>query len=205
MTSTDTNTNVKTNDDKIQLLNDSWYKIYKLPDYLECTATNFESLLQLKPEIQGTIAPFGKEVTVPRFLATYGHNYKFSGSDHKSEPLNDAYLQSLLDYTNKIQSDFKYNGILVNWYMDGTQYIGPHSDDTTKLVSDAPIYSFSFGATRDFVIYHKLTKDKTVFTLTHNTVFIMGGQMQTYYTHTLPKRLKCKDVRINVTIRTFKE
>ena len=56
--------------------------------------------------------------------------------------------------------DPRLNELLVNWYRDGSDYIGPHSDDERELVKGAGIYCISYGATRDFVLCKK--KDKKV-------------------------------------------
>ena len=73
----------------------------------------------------------------------------------KSQELTDN-LKLLLDYINKkFNSDF--NGILVNKYLKGTDYIGRHSDDETGL-SNVGVLAISFGAVRKFRIRDKETK-----------------------------------------------
>ncbi len=193
-----------TSEQKIQLNETSWITISKLPEELQLK--DFESLYKLIPTEQATVTIYGKQHKVPRFLKTYGHGYKFSNEEHKAEELTDPFLIKLLEYTNKAENyKFKYNGELVNWYRDGNDYIGEHSDNEKDLVQGAPIYSFSFGATRDFIIKSKKDDQKIVLPLEDNTLLIMGGETQKYYKHSVPKRLKCKKARINVTIRAFKE
>lgn len=95
--------------------------------------------------------------------------------------------------------------MVINWYMDGTNHIGAHADDENQLVPDSSIYSFSFGATRDFVVTSKRDKTfKLVLPLEHNACIVMGGSMQKYYKHAVPKRLRVKEPRINVTMRLYK-
>lgn len=99
----------------------------------------------------------------------------------------------------------EYQQLLINWYQDGDHYIGPHSDDESQLVKNSAIYSFSFGQTRDFVIKSKELDYKMVLELTNNSLIIMGGEIQKYYTHQVPKRSikKCPNRRINITSRLF--
>ena len=57
-------------------------------------------------------------------------------------------MESLLDIINKtLHSDF--NGILVNKYMNGNDYIGAHSDDESGL-DKVGVVSISYGAERIF-------------------------------------------------------
>lgn len=188
---------------KLNLTEKSWIKIYTLPK--ECQLTDFESLWNLIPSERATITVFGKQHKVPRFLKAYGQDYHFSNENHTAEPIKDPFLLKLLHHVWMEEKNTSANGILVNWYRDGNDYIGPHSDDEKTLIPGAPIYSFSFGAERDFVLKNKKTKECFVFKLKDNTVCIMGGDCQKEFTHTIPKRLKCKERRINVTIREFTE
>jgi alkylated DNA repair dioxygenase AlkB len=179
----------------------SWYEHSILPK--EYQIEDFESLWSLCPTTRSIVTVFGKQHFAPRFLKTYGHNYRFSGEDHKSEPITDSYLQKLLDYVKSLNPSYEHNGILVNWYADGEDHIGPHSDDERSLVPGANIYSFSFGATRDFVIKAKQGDQRIVLPLENNSMLVMGGEMQKHYTHGVPVRKKCKERRVNVTIRAF--
>ena len=96
------------------------------------------------------------------------------------------------------------NGILVNWYKDGEDYIGWHSDDESQIDQNAPIYTISLGDTRTFKIREKKDKKKvTNYELEDNDYLIMGGEFQKNYQHHLPKRKKCKNSRISITIRKF--
>jgi len=91
----------------------------------------------------------------------------------------------------------------VNWYQDGTHYMGAHSDDERDLSPQAAIYSFSFGATRTFRIINKATSEKTDLLLKHGSLLVMGGAMQQEFKHALPATKKCKASRVNFTIRSF--
>lgn len=173
-----------------------------LPDDIACTDEIFNRLLSRRPQEHGKVRVFDKEYNVPRYIMNYGMDYFFSGLSHKSDDDMDEYLARLLSWVCK-HSGKEYNQMLVNWYMDGRDHIGPHSDDERQLVPDSDIYSFSFGATRDFVVKGKYNDHRSVYEMKNNTLIIMRGCMQKFYKHSVPKRLKVKEPRINVTMRLF--
>lgn len=185
----------------------SWVCIVSLPVNLQCDADTFGGLLKLKPAEHGKVRMYGKLVDVPRYQKTFGHDYKFSGVNNKAaEDVPVGFLSSLLHFVQEQEPNIIYKGMLINWYENGTQYIGPHSDDEKQLMKGATIYSFSFGATCDFMVQSKTnSEERPIFSLQHNTCLKMGWEMQTFYKHSLPKRLKVKDQRINVTIRAYKD
>lgn len=181
--------------------------IPKISKELIIDYNKYNQLWDMKPNELGKIKLFGKEINTPRWLQNYGHDYKFSGSNHGSLPIPEI-LQPLIDWVNNREHEFDYNGILVNWYQDGSHYIGKHSDDESSLVKNSPIYAFSFGTDRDFNIESKPnnndTKEKHKFKLRDNSLIIMGGECQKYYLHSISKSKKILDSRISVTIRAFK-
>ncbi len=102
-----------------------------------------------------------------------------------SKPLSKC-LADLLETTNEIFNT-EFNGILVNKYMDGNDYIGAHSDDESGLDS-VGVVSISYGAERIFRIRDKINKnilfeDNT----THCGILHMGGNFQSLYTHEIPR------------------
>lgn len=131
---------------------------------------------------------------------SYGKSYRFSGINSDVKEIQNPYLIKLLDWVNK-HSGVEYNQILVNWYQDGNDYIGCHADDEKQL-DDYPVCSF--GPTRRFKIHSKDEKYENEFLLGNNSMFIMGNGFQKTMKHSVPKELKVKDRRINVTFRKFK-
>lgn len=165
----------------------------------------FESLWCLHPVDRGTGYIFGKKVEFPRWQQSFGQSYYFTGMTHKAREIEHPYLIKLLHYVN-IHSSQKYNQILINWYQDGNDYIGPHSDDESQLVYGSSIYSFSFGQERDFIVHSKEDKYRQVVPMPNNSLIIMSGDIQKHYKHSVPKRTvkKCSKRRINITCRLFK-
>ena len=84
----------------------------------------------------------------------------------------------------------EFNGVLVNKYMNGSDYISAHSDDETSLDTTIGVVSLSYGAERIFRIRNK--NDKTIVCdepTTHCGILHMGGNFQKVYTHT---RYQCR-------------
>jgi alkylated DNA repair dioxygenase AlkB len=178
--------------------------INEIPKNIQISKTEFEALWNSHPEEYGSGIIFGKEIAFPRWTQSFGKTYKFTGTDHKSVPIDNEFLKKLLKWVNE-DSGCEYNQILINWYKDGNHYIGAHSDSTAQLVPNSSIYSFSFGAKRDFIIESKDKKYKERVVVEHNSLLIMEGEMQKWYKHSVPKQPKIKDKRINITFRLFRE
>lgn len=149
-----------------------------------------------------TIHVFGKECHQQRdigFFSNTSLGYKYSKKLMTSQPLSPAMNELLLNINDKFGTEF--NGILVNTYIDGTQYISAHSDDETGL-DPIGVISLSYGAERKFRIRNKVDK-KIVHeeNTTHCSLLHMGGNFQELYTHEIPIQKKIKETRISFTFR----
>jgi len=137
------------------------------------------------------------------FFSDESVGYKYSGKMEKAQPLTEN-LRLLLNYiNNKFESDF--NGILVNKYRDGNDYISEHSDNE-KEISDKGVISVSYGAVRKFRIRNKITKKIIKNISTENYQIIeMAGNFQKEFLHGIPIEKKVKDERISFTFRKHYE
>ena len=101
---------------------------------------------------------YGKSAIQHRSIGFFSNDsvgYYYSGQLAKSQLLSDN-LSILLDKINT-KFDAKFNGILVNKYINGNDYIGAHSDDETSL-DKCGVVCISHGAVRKFRIKDKKTK-----------------------------------------------
>ena len=105
--------------------------------------------------------------------------------------------------------DVDYDAALVNWYTP-KHSVGKHADNEKQLRADCPIFSFSWGDMRRFLIYAMAGGPciKT-YKLTHGDLLIMGGNLQKTHKHAI-ERVKKRDEdeiekakRINYTIRAI--
>ena len=98
----------------------------------------------------------------------------------------------------------KFNGILINRYKDGNNYIGPHSDNEKNL-DEQGVIAISVGAIRKFRIRDKQTK-KIIIDIPTNSYELMhmGGKFQEEFVHEIPIQKKVKEERYSFTFRKHK-
>jgi alkylated DNA repair dioxygenase AlkB len=163
----------------------------------ECVAY-VEPHLEEQPEI----IVYGKKCKQHRnigFFSDESIGYRYSKKLMHSKPMSPC-MEHLLNVINKTL-DADFNGILVNKYMNGNDYIGAHSDDESGL-DKVGVVSISYGAERIFRIRDKKTKKIICNEVTtHCSVLHMGGDFQKIYTHEIPIQKKVKNSRISFTFR----
>lgn len=153
----------------------------------------------------------GKECRQRRnigFFSDESVGYKYSGQMIPSTKLSDhSILVHIITHVNNIL-ETTFNGILVNSYINGEKYIGPHSDDERGLDKNGKkmVASICYGSTRTFRIRNKSTKS-IVLDYPHETgtLLVMEGEFQKEFTHEIPKQLKIKEERISLTFRHHNE
>jgi alkylated DNA repair dioxygenase AlkB len=141
----------------------------------------------------------------PRLTAYFsdiGVTYAYSGVSHESNPWP-WYLKEVKERVEK-QADGIFNSLLLNYYRNGKDSIGWHSDDERELGKNPIVPSLSFGSERVFQIRHKKTREKKEYLLKHGSLLVMSGTMQHYWQHSVPKTTKVNDPRINLTFRNIK-
>ncbi len=168
---------------------------------------------------QGEIMMFGKKVLEPRLTAWYGDEGKeYTYSGKKQTPL--AWTDTLKGIKNKIETDCEkltppqsrevrdvpynpvFNSVLLNYYRNGQDSMGWHSDDEKELGLNPTIASLNLGESRRFLIRNKADKNlKKEILLTHGSLLIMTDEMQHYWQHAVPKEPKKQQPRINLTFR----
>jgi alkylated DNA repair dioxygenase AlkB len=167
---------------------------------------HLQSLTGHTPWRHDEITVHGRTVPIPRLQAWYNNDnagLTYSGMHLAALTWTDE-LDSIRQRVQQL-SGFDFNGVLVNYYRDGNDSVGWHSDDETEFGIDPIIASVSFGATRDFVLKHKRdTKLKPVkCRLTSGSLLVMGKGVQTNWQHQLPKRKRVTEPRINLTFRNI--
>lgn len=171
-----------------------------------------------RPITPQTGVVYGKSVTFARRFKTYGHNYFFTGQKDVADPVPPEF-QQFLDYAIK-DSGLPYNGILVNWYQDGKEYISAHSDDEKELHPGSSVYSWTYfdpqaNPNSNGRLFRLRSKTEKPLWMTGNyvdiplplqqtTLIVMGGAMQKWWTHEVPKTTKPSPRRINITVRCFR-
>ena len=96
----------------------------------------------------------------------------------------------------------EFNSVLMNWYRNGDDYLNWHADDEKELGLNPVICSVNFGAKRDFILRMNDDNDiKITIPLTHGSLLLMSGELQHFWQHSVPKRKKINEMRINLTFR----
>jgi len=133
------------------------------------------------------------------FFSDESLGYQYKWKFIKSQFLPEG-LKYLLEYINaKFKSDF--NGVLVNYYINGNEYIRKHSDDEKNL-HNIEVIMISYGATRKFRIREKKTNKivKDVL-IKPNNIIQMSGGFQNEFTYEIPVEKKVKDSRYSFIFR----
>lgn len=163
-------------------------------ELLESCITDIEPQLEERPEI----IIFGRKCKQQRnvgFFSNESIGYKYSKKMMESKPLSKSMSDLLIIINTMIGAEF--NGILINKYIDGNDYISPHSDDELFL-DKSGVVSISYGAERIFRIRNKETKEIVCDeTTTPGIILYMGGNFQKLYTHEIPIQKKIKESRIS--------
>ena len=150
------------------------------------------------------IRMWGREIVTKKRIAWYadeGKSYTYSGSTFHPDQWNELLLE-IKKYVEQYIK-FQFNSVLLNEYPNGKVGMGWHSDDERELGTDPIIASLSFGANRDFIFKHKTDKrfENIKIHLKSGSLLLMLGSTQHHWKHSLPKRLKVRESRINLTFR----
>jgi alkylated DNA repair dioxygenase AlkB len=129
-----------------------------------------------------------------------GKSYRYSGLTLQPQP----WTSGLLDLKEKLQQSLaiSFNSVLLNYYRNGSDRVGWHSDDERDLVNHSAIAAISLGATRRFLLRHKIRKDeKFAIELSAGSLLVMQGQTQQYWQHSVPPSKRITQPRISLTFR----
>ena len=159
-----------------------------------------EQLIQETPWRAETIVLYGKRYLQPRLTAWFGEaSYTYSGLT--LAPAAMTPLLNGLRSTVENLTGHRYNSVLLNYYRDGGDSMGMHSDNEPELGPAPAIASLSLGATRTFVLRHKASKRTVKLDLTDGSLLLMAGALQTHWLHGINKTIRALGPRVNLTFR----
>jgi alkylated DNA repair dioxygenase AlkB len=143
-----------------------------------------------------------RHVPLPRLNAWFadaGLKYAYSGLSHAGA----GWLPELEEVKRDVEAaaGTSFNSLLLNFYRDGKDSIGFHTDAEPELGENPAVATVSFGAVREFVLKHKKTKEELKYRLGHGSLLVMGGTSQHHWLHALPKTDEAVGERISLTFR----
>ena len=150
------------------------------------------------------IKMFGKDTTIPRlqcWIGDKGCGYKYSGKKLNRQD----WTEDLTMIRKKIYEELKidFNSVLVNYYRDGRDSMGWHSDDEKELGPLPTIASISLGSERDLVFRNKISKETLSIPQPHGSLILIDGKTQKNWQHSIKKTRKVIGPRINLTFRNI--
>jgi alkylated DNA repair dioxygenase AlkB len=152
-----------------------------------------------------TFSMFGRTVPVPRLVSWHGDpncRYRYSGQTYEPAPWTPGLARVRDELAARTRLPF--NAVLANYYRDGRDSVGWHSDDERELGparDDIAIASVSLGATRRFVMRHRETGERRELDLGDGTLLVMRGTTQQHWRHALPRTAAPVGPRLNLTFR----
>ncbi|MCP9840272.1 alpha-ketoglutarate-dependent dioxygenase AlkB [Synechococcus sp. J7-Johnson] len=169
-------------------------------------------LSRLQQEIpwrQESITLFGRTHPMPRltcWVADPGCSYRYSGLANEPQPWSDALIE--IRDSLEITLGWRFNSVLLNRYRDGTDSMGWHADDEPELEPLAPIASLSLGASRSFRLRPRDRRpgaaEPLLLELSHGDLLVMDPPTQQHWLHALPRRLRVRQERLNLTFRVIR-
>ncbi|SDG93128.1 Alkylated DNA repair dioxygenase AlkB [Pseudomonas benzenivorans] len=166
----------------------------------------FRQLLEQTPWQQPQVQLYGRQFPVPRLVAWYGDaeaSYRYSGLTH--QPL--AWTPLLAQIRARVveTAGQALNGVLLNYYRDGDDSMGWHSDDEAELGSNPLIASLSLGGTRRFDLRRKgQGRIEHSLWLEHGSLLVMRGPTQHHWQHQVAKTRSPCAPRLNLTFRLIR-
>jgi alkylated DNA repair dioxygenase AlkB len=178
------------------------------PDFFSATEadTLYRALKETTPWEQHAVRIFGKSLLAPRLSSWHGDaeaDYAYSGTRHVPKVWTAALSQVAERLSTRVH---RFNAVLCNYYRNGLDSMGWHSDDEHELGPKPIIASLSFGASRRFQLRRKSDRETFDITLTHGSLLLMFGKSQSHWQHALPKTTRPSmrggdPGRINLTFR----
>ncbi|QYF95123.1 alpha-ketoglutarate-dependent dioxygenase AlkB [Massilia sp. PAMC28688] len=147
-----------------------------------------------------TITLWGKQFLQPRLTCWQGEaDYRYSGLTMKAQAWSP--LVATLRDAVETASGYRFNSVLLNYYRNERDSMGMHSDDEVELGPAPTIASLSFGASRNFILRHKQSRQTVKLALPSGSLLIMRGPTQSHWLHGINKSTRVLGPRVNLTFR----
>lgn len=168
----------------------------------ERAAALCDALLGEVPWGQYTVRVYGREHPQPRLTAWMGPgSYRYAGLVLGPRPFTPTVAGIAQDVERRVGEGF--NSVLCNWYRDGQDAMGYHSDNEEELGVAPLIASVSFGATRTLRVRRKGERGSVGIPLESGDLLVMPRGMQACCEHALVRTRRAVGARVNLTFRNL--
>ncbi len=162
---------------------------------------DYSELTQVLDWQEESIRMFGKEIRVPRLVVWYGEKgYGYSGKRHQPMEIPEMIQREMKRLS--AETGVEFNGVLCNWYRNGEEQMGFHSDDEPEI-DGSLIASISLGASRRFA-WKKKDGSESGKTILESGSLLLMHHFQKNWKHALLKDPKIEEGRINLTFRKIR-
>ena len=182
-------------------------RVALVPGFVVEHAATMRVLVDTLPLRQEPLVLFGRQNMTPRLTSWHGDPqcaYRYSGRTFAPHP----WTAELADIRARLRdaTGYDFNGVLANFYRDGSDSMGAHSDDERELgphPDDIAVASVSLGARRRFLLERKGGGDRIECALGEGDLLLMSGTTQRHYKHWVPRTSKPVGQRLNLTFRVL--
>jgi len=195
--------------------------------------TKFKEIFDLHPNEPSHVVMYGKNIESRRWHKSYLHypkynesifgkrSYMYSSTKDEQHRTLPTLLEPFLEHMNAGQKQHKYNNVIVNWYLDGSNFLQGHSDCKIGMVPDANVSiltlneddeqprKIQFNVKQRFYpkrsTYSSVKYSKIELTLPHGCIIKMHGDVQYYFKHRIPRQEEVTSSRVSISFRMFDE
>lgn len=205
----------------------AWITIEWISDKLiSSTKKQYKNLFNLRPLDRGKVIMFDKETPSQRWHKSYlktplrksiheKRSYMYSGKEFDGEATLPILFQPYLDELNKNENVDFFNQVIINWYLNGNDFIAAHSDCQLEMKPNASISILTLNENDDDFRELKFISKKTnadnddsiynqvKIAALDGCIITMHGDLQQKFRHKISKNLFIKTSRISMTFRKF--
>lgn len=158
------------------------------------------------PWQQNSVTIRGRVIPMPRMTWYCGdRDYTYSGHTHPALDWPDPIRRvgrRIEQMAEQLGIETGFNAVLMNFYRDGSDSIGWHSDSEPILGRDPVVASLSLGHQRVFRMRSKADRQRILeIPLGHGDLFLMAGSTQHEWMHAIHRTKRPVGPRINLTFR----
>ena len=185
----------------------NWLQIHDKDDNTDLAEQLYDYIIDNVELVQSNVTVRGKTYLSPRLNAFQGNSevkyHRYSGNEH----IVDDWSPLIEIVTDLIRDEFHipFNSSIIQFYENGNNYIGYHSDKEISGDYNNLVIGLSLGGTRRFYLQRKIRdEDRKLVTMktivNHGDLLIMEGDTQKYWKHSVPKQANVEP-RISITWR----